>query len=62
VFELANLMTEKPFYEVETYAMNGAVRASAGLALQAKPFHHSRADTWLVAGNLTQETSLRHRS
>jgi transcriptional regulator GlxA family with amidase domain len=54
VFELANLMVEKPFYEVETYAMSGAVRASAGLALQAKPFTaHSRADTWLVAGNLT---------
>lgn len=54
VFELANLMTEKPFYEVETYAMNGAVRASAGLALQANPFTaNSRADTWLVAGNLT---------
>jgi hypothetical protein len=53
VFELANLMMEKPFYEVETYAMSGAVRASAGLALQAKPFTaHSRADTWLVAGNL----------
>ena len=54
VFELANLMVEKPFYEVETYAMSGAVRASAGLALQAKPLTvHSRADTWLVAGNLT---------
>lgn len=54
VFELANLMMEKPFYEVETYAMSGAVRASAGLALQATPFTaHSRADTWLVAGNLT---------
>ncbi|WP_314972785.1 GlxA family transcriptional regulator [Comamonas testosteroni] len=54
VFELANLMMEKPFYEVETYAMSGAVRASAGLALQAMPFTaHSRADTWLVAGNLT---------
>jgi exopolyphosphatase/pppGpp-phosphohydrolase len=63
VFELANLMVEKPFYEVETYAMSGTVRASAGLALQAKPFTaHSRADTWLVAGNLTQGTSLRHRN
>lgn len=54
VFELANLMVEKPFYEVETYAMSGTARASAGLALQAKPLTaHSRADTWLVAGNLT---------
>lgn len=54
VFELANLMVEKPFYEVETYAMGGAARASAGLALQAKPLTaRSRADTWLVAGNLT---------
>ncbi|OAD84124.1 AraC family transcriptional regulator [Comamonas thiooxydans] len=54
VFELANLMVEKPFYEVETYSMSGTARASAGLALQAKPLTaHSRADTWLVAGNLT---------
>ena len=54
VFELANLMVEKPFYEVETYAMGGAARASAGLALQAKPLTaRSRADTWLVAGSLT---------
>ncbi|MDN5504098.1 MAG: GlxA family transcriptional regulator [Comamonas sp.] len=54
VFELANLMVEKPFYEVETYAMGGTARASAGLALQAKPLTaRSRADTWLVAGNLT---------
>lgn len=54
VFELANLMVEKPFYEVEAYAMSGTARASAGLALQAKPLTaHSRADTWLVAGNLT---------
>ena len=54
VFELANLMVEKPFYEVEIYAMSGTARASAGLALQAKPLTaHSRADTWLVAGNLT---------
>lgn len=54
VFEVANLMLEKPFYDVETYAMSGAARASAGLALQAKPLTaNSGADTWLVAGNLT---------
>lgn len=54
VFEFANLVAGRPFYVVETYALNGTARASAGLVLQAKPLtSRSSADTWLVAGTLT---------
>lgn len=53
VFELANLVSEQPFYAVATYALDGTARASTGLALQAKPLTtHSSADTWLVAGTI----------
>ncbi len=56
VFELANLMLDQPFYAVETYAMGGMARASAGLVLPATPLSaRSKADTWLVAGNLTPQ-------
>ncbi|MFC5522267.1 GlxA family transcriptional regulator [Polaromonas jejuensis] len=51
VFEFANLVAGEPFYAVENYALGGAVRASAGLALQARALTaRSHADTWLVAG------------
>lgn len=51
VFEFANLVAGEPFYAVENYALHSAVRASAGLALQARTLTaRSRADTWLVAG------------
>lgn len=54
VFEFANLVAGRPFYVVETYALNGTARASAGLVLQAKPLtSRSSADTWLVTGTLT---------
>lgn len=51
VFEFANLVAGEPFYAVENYALDGAVRASAGLTLQARALTaRSHADTWLVAG------------
>jgi transcriptional regulator GlxA family with amidase domain len=54
VFELANVVAREPFYAVESYALDGAVRASAGLTVQARPLTaRSQADTWLVAGVLS---------
>lgn len=54
VFELANAVAREPFYAVESYALDGAVRASAGLTVQARPLTaRSQADTWLVAGVLS---------
>ncbi|GHC87895.1 AraC family transcriptional regulator [Pseudorhodoferax aquiterrae] len=53
VFEMANLVADRPFYGVESYALGSAARASTGLTLQARPLTaRSRADTWLVAGVL----------
>lgn len=53
VFEMANLVADRPFYSVESYALGSAARASTGLTLQARPLTaRSRADTWLVAGVL----------
>lgn len=54
VFELANVVAREPFYAMESYALDGAVRASAGLTVQARPLTAtSQADTWLVAGVLS---------
>lgn len=54
VFELANVVAREPFYAMESYALDGAVRASAGLTVQARPLTaRSQADTWLVAGVLS---------
>lgn len=54
VFELANAVAREPFYAEESYALDGAVRASAGLTVQARPLTaRSQADTWLVAGVLS---------
>jgi len=51
VFEFANLVAGQPCYAVENYALNGAARASSGLAIQARALTaRSEADTWLVAG------------
>ncbi|MBN9475765.1 MAG: AraC family transcriptional regulator [Bordetella sp. SCN 67-23] len=51
VFEFANLVAGEPFYAVENYALDGTVRASTGLTVQARAFTaRSHADTWLVAG------------
>lgn len=51
VFEFANLVAGETFYAVENYALGGAVRASAGLTVQARTLTaRSQADTWLVAG------------
>lgn len=53
VFELANVVAGQPFYAVETYALDGTVRSSSGVALQARPLNAgSSADTWLVAGSI----------
>jgi len=54
VFELANVVAREPFYAVESYALDGAVRASAGLTVQARALTaRSQADTWLVTGVLS---------
>src|SRR5262249_1412813 len=52
VFELANLLARRMVYEVENYALEGgAVRASFGLTVHARPLTaRSSADTWMVAG------------
>lgn len=52
VFEFANLLARRTVYQVESYALGGgAVRASAGLSVQAQPLTaRSSADTWMVAG------------
>ncbi|HEY9273160.1 MAG TPA: GlxA family transcriptional regulator, partial [Achromobacter sp.] len=54
VFELANVVAREPFYALDSYALDGAVRASAGLTVQAQPLTaRSQADTWLVTGVLS---------
>ena len=51
VFEFANVVMRQPCYAVENYALDGAVRASAGVSVNARPLTaRSSADTWLVAG------------
>jgi len=51
VFEFANLVARRPVYVVENYALDGLVRASAGVTVNARPLTaRSSADTWLVAG------------
>ncbi|WP_093376899.1 GlxA family transcriptional regulator [Variovorax sp. OV329] len=55
VFEFANLLAGRPVYAIENYALGGgAVRASVGLSVQARPLTvRSSADTWMVAGVVT---------
>ena len=51
VFEFANVVMHQPVYAVENYALNGAVRASVGVTVNARSLTaRSSADTWLVAG------------
>ncbi|HSW15884.1 MAG TPA: GlxA family transcriptional regulator [Ramlibacter sp.] len=55
VFEFANLLAGRPVYEVANHALGGgAVRASVGLTVHARPLTaRSSADTWMVAGVVT---------
>ncbi|CAB3957914.1 HTH-type transcriptional regulator CdhR [Achromobacter insolitus] len=54
VFELANVVAREPFYALDCYALDGAVRVSTGLTVQARPLTaRSQADTWLVTGVLS---------
>src|ERR1700755_2382082 len=56
VFEVANLVVGKPSYRVRVIAEGGGlVPCSAGFAVDAEPFSHSRFDTVIIASGLEIE-------
>jgi len=51
VFELANMMAGGPYYELHMLSeRGGAVRSSAGVSVDSKPFDGARYDTLMVTG------------
>lgn len=55
VFEFANLITEKPFYQLTVYSESGGkVLSSSGIGVDSEQFSdETPVDTWLVAGVLS---------
>lgn len=58
VFEFANRVSAKPFYQPVVYSeAGGTVRSSSGIGVDSERFsNETRVDTWLVAGVLSPES------